>query len=136
MVTIGYGYILGMTTSGIFQEFHATIVPVSNVEKSAGWYREKLGLLPRREMPGMVVFGLGGTAHLCLFESSSAAGDGKSGVFPNFRSSDLEATRKLLLERGVECSEIQAMPELRFMTCHDPDDNRIDVCEYGPNWLE
>ncbi len=125
-----------MTTSGIFQEFHATIVPVSDVKKSAGWYQEMLGLTPRREWPGMVVFGLGGTAHLCLFESSSEAGDGKSGIFPNFRASDLDATRKLLVERGVECSEIQSMPELRFMTCHDPDHNRIDVCEYGPDWLE
>ena len=131
MVTIG-----DMSTTGIFQEFHAAIVPVRDVEKSNRWYQETLGLAPRREVPGLVVYGLGGTAHLCLYQSESELGDGESGPFANFRSADIDATHKLLTERGVECSEIRDMPQLRFFAFHDPDRNRIHVCEYGPDWLE
>ena len=83
----------------------------------------------------VVVFGLGGTAHLCLYQSPDDAGR-EGAAFPNFRASDLDVTRKELVARGVDCSEIQSMPQLRVMTIRDPDRNRIDVCEYGPSWLE
>jgi len=123
-----------MSTSGIFREFHAALVPVRDVEKSAEWYESKLGLEARRKVPGMAVMGAGGTAHICLFQSPDQAKT-DSGVFVSFRVDDLDATRKLLEDRGVACSEVHQMPQLRYLTIQDNDANRIDVCEYGPDWL-
>ncbi len=123
-----------MSQAGIFKEFHAVIVPVSDVVAAARWYEQSLGLKSRKDVRGMTVLAAGGTAHLCLFESPDAERP-ELGVFPNFRSENLDETRSLLIERGVPCSDIQSMPHLRFMTLHDPDGNRIDVCEYGPDWL-
>ena len=48
-------------TAGIFRELHATIVPVRDLARSLAWYRETLGLEPRRVEEGfLAVLGTGG----------------------------------------------------------------------------
>ena len=126
-------------TAGIFRELHAVIVPVSDLTKSLQWYRETLGLEPRRVVEGfLAVLGTGGVTHVCLYvpeAGTESPGYPQAGSFPNFRSDDLEATHRHLTERGVRCTGIGGGGGVAFFTCYDPDGNRIDVCEYGPDWL-
>lgn len=126
-----------MSDAGIFREFHATIVSVDDLEKSARWYEDVFELKPVRTLPGvMTVYGTGGATHLCIYKSEhDKPGYQGGGAFPNFRTDDLDQTRELLRSRGVECSEIMGSEQVRAFSCFDPDHNRIDICEYGPDWL-
>ena len=123
-----------MGSSGIFKEFHAVIVPVSKLETTSAWYQDVLELQPLREVPGMVVLGAGGTAHICLYQAAGEQ-DVSGNMIVNFRAENLDETNELLRRRGITCSDIEHMPMLRYLTIHDPESNRIDVCEYGPDWL-
>ena len=125
--------------AGIFRELHAVIVPVRDLAESLAWYRDMLGLQPRRVEEGfLAVLGTGGPTHVCLYvpdDDADGLGTRREGSFPNFRTDDIEATRRHLTERGVRCTEIAGGDPLAFFTFHDPDGNRIDVCAYGPDWL-
>ena len=126
-------------TAGIFRELHATIVPVRDLARSLAWYRETLGLAPRRVEEGfLAVLGTGGPTHICLYVPEVGAespGDQATGSFPNFRTDDIDATHAHLTAHGVRCTEIGRGGPLSYFTFHDPDGNRIDVCEYGSDWL-
>jgi len=131
---------LELGAAGIFQELHAAVVPVRDLEASGRWYRDVLGLVPRKEVPGLlVVFGTGGDTNLCLYvpiEGERTPGDPGVGSFPNWRARDVEAVHTWLLARGVRCTPVQAGGGMKWFTFHDPDGNRFDVCEYGSTWLE
>jgi len=126
-----------MADTGIFRELHAVIVPVPDLDAARAFYGGVLGLEVARHMDGMMtVFRTGGPTHVCCFlPFEEAEGPAMGGSFPNFRSDDIAATRAHLVEHGVECSEIQAAPELKFLQASDPFGNRFDVCEYGEDWL-
>lgn len=129
------------TSSGIFDEFHAVLVPVTDMARSRKFYEETLGLKPCKVHPkgkSPTIYPLGGTAHLCLYDPSDVMEPGRSsdgGAFPNFRSVDLERTHSELISKGVDCHSILQSPTLRWFSFHDPDGNRIDVCEYDESWL-
>ena len=121
--------------AGIFRELHATVMPVRDLAKSLAWYRETLGLEPRRVVEGfLAVLGTGGPTNICLYVPEDETH--RDGSFPNFRSDDIEATRSHLESCGVRCTEISGGGGVAFFTFHDPDGNRIDVCEFGADWLD
>jgi catechol 2,3-dioxygenase-like lactoylglutathione lyase family enzyme len=126
--------------AGLFREFHAVVVPVGQMARSRAFYEEVLGLEPRKTLDDfMTVYGLGGTAHLCLYAAEATRerpGYDGQGCFPNFRAEDIEAVHRQLTEQGVECSDIGGGGGVRWFRTRDPDGNRIDVCEFGPEWLE
>jgi len=126
--------------AGIFQELHATVIAVSDLSASREWYEDVLGLEPRRVVEGfLAVYGTGGSTNVCLYvpqPGQEKPGYQGGGAFPNCRSRDAAATHAHLTERGVRCTDVQSSPELSWFTFHDPDGNRLDVCEYGPDWLE
>lgn len=122
----------------IFKELHAVVIPVSDPEASKTWYEEVLGLELVKEIKAMLyVFETGGPTRVCIYrpppEEKPGYQDG--GAFANFRTEDAQATHALLQERGVKCTPLLQAPELTFFSCFDPDGNRIDVCEFGPDWL-
>jgi catechol 2,3-dioxygenase-like lactoylglutathione lyase family enzyme len=125
--------------AGIFRELHAVIVPVRDLAASLAWYRETLGLEPRRVEEGfLAVLGTGGPTHVCLYvpeDAEDGTGEAPAGSFPNFRTDDIDAAHAHLVGHGVRCTEVARGGPLAFFTFHDPDGNRIDVCEYGPAWL-
>jgi catechol 2,3-dioxygenase-like lactoylglutathione lyase family enzyme len=126
--------------AGIFREMHAVVVPVGDMERSRRFYEKILGLTPVKALPGhfMTVYGTGGPTHVCLYvpePGTERPGHEGRGSFPNFRCDDVETVRNHLLEHGVECSEIGEGGSLRWFRFADPDGNRLDVCEYGPDWL-
>jgi len=132
-----------MTDAGIFMELHAAVVPVSDMARSRLFYEGVLGLTARREGPNgaLVVYATGGPTHLCLYDAAAfgdKAGYDRQGTFPNFRSADIDLTHEQLTDAGVHCTEIgrTAEPDMAWFSFRDPDQNRIDVCQYGDDWLE
>jgi len=131
---------LEMGPAGIFRELHAAVVPVRDLVASTRWYRDVLGLTPRKEVPGfLVVFGTGGPTNLSIYlprEGEREPGDAGTGSYPSWRARDAAAVHAWLLARGVECTPVQTGGGLKWFRFHDPDGNRFDVCEYGHSWLE
>jgi catechol 2,3-dioxygenase-like lactoylglutathione lyase family enzyme len=127
-------------SAGIFLELHATVIAVSDLSASCAWYEDVLGLEPRRVIEGVLaVYGTGGPTNICLYvpqPGQERPGYQDGGAFPNWRSRDAAATHAHLTERGVRCTDVQSSPEIAWFTFYDPDGNRLDVCEYGPDWLE
>jgi len=125
--------------AGIFRELHAAVVPVSDMEVSRLFYEGVLGLTPARVVAGaLTVYGTGGKTWLCLYEPDPGGdrpGYDGQGAFPNFRAEDIEVVHEQLLAREVPCTDIESGGSLRWFTFRDPDGNRIDVSEYGPDWL-
>ena len=126
---------------GIFTEVHAVVVPVSDMDESRKFFEGILGLTPRKILPEgfMTVYGTGGPTNICLYDAVSAGdkpGYARQGCFANFRTDDIEATRRHLVSNKVKCSSIVAGDVLSFFTFYDPDGNRFDVCQFGPAWLD
>jgi len=126
---------------GIFTELHALIVPVSDMARSRKWYSEVLGLSPRKVLPDefMTVYGTGGATNICLYDAKTAGeepGYGKKGCFGNWRTSNIEETHSWLVDKGVKCTDVVSGEGISFFTFYDPDGNRMDVCEFGPDWLD
>ncbi|MHC4579800.1 MAG: VOC family protein [Planctomycetota bacterium] len=100
-----------MGDAGVFREFHAAIIPVSDMIASRRWYEQVLELKPVKVSPtGMLtVYGTGGSSHLCIYTPEPGVerpGYHGSGSFPNLRAEDAAATHVLLTERGVRCTEM------------------------------
>lgn len=125
--------------TGIFQELHAAIVPVSDLEKARAWYEDVLELTPKRVVEGaLAVYGTSGPTHLCLYVPEPGVehpGYAGQGAFPNWRADDIETAQRRLLEKGVACTEVQVAGTFKWCTFFDPDGNRHDICEYGSDWL-
>jgi catechol 2,3-dioxygenase-like lactoylglutathione lyase family enzyme len=129
-----------MENPGLFRELHAAVIPVSDMAESRRWYEEILGLEPKRVTPEgfLTVYATPGPTHICLYTCEpmgEKAGYEGQGCFPNGRSDDIEATQAHLVQHDVECTEVQTGGPIRWFTFYDPDRNRHDVCEYGPDWL-
>ena len=122
----------------LFREFHAVVIPVTDMAAGRDWYENTLGLEPRKivgdENFGLTVYQLQPSAHLCLFKSDETGGT--QTVFFNLRTEDARATRDKLLARGVDCTDINADGPVTWFSMHDPFGTRIDCCEYGTDWLE
>lgn len=126
--------------SGIFREFHACIVPVSDPLKSRNFYEGILKLRPRKvlEDGSMVVYGTGNTTHICTYRATDfdeKPGYHGGGSFGNWRSDDARKAYDYLIESGVNCSDFNDFPGFKFFTFFDPEGNRFDVAEFGPDWL-
>lgn len=127
--------------TGIFQNFHAAIVGVPDVDTARAWYEDVLELKPSKIMSGendstfMAIYRLDTTTHLCLFLSPEAGQGLTANGLINFRTDDIEGVRKTLIDRGNDCTEITDMGAVSYFTLHDPYGNRIDVCQFTKDWL-
>ena len=127
--------------AGIFRDFHAAIVGVPDMASARDWYEGTLHLTPAKVAPGpdggdmLVIYRVDQAAHICLFVHPGAGVGDPARVMLNFRSDDVDATRATLLGAGSDCSEIQDMGAVRYFSTHDPFGNRIDVCQFTPDWL-
>ena len=132
-----------MADAGIFMELHAAVIPVSDMARSRTFYEEVIGLTPRREGPNeaLVVYFTTGPTHICLYDAAAYGdrpGYDRQGTFANFRTADIDATHEHLVQAGVQCTDIgrTAQPDMAWFSFRDPDGNRIDVCQYGEDWLD
>ncbi|MEM7442985.1 MAG: VOC family protein [Pseudomonadota bacterium] len=127
--------------TGIFQNFHAAIVGVPDVDKARDWYENVLELKPAKIMEGehggsfMAIYRLDTTTHLCLFLSPEAGQGLTANGLINFRTDDIEGVRAKLIERGTDCTEANNMGAVSYFTLKDPFGNRIDVCQFTKEWL-
>jgi catechol-2,3-dioxygenase len=108
-------------------------VPVKDLEKSAAWYSDILGLPLRKVSPpvynlemqnGMIV-----TLDVDSFTSTVREGDvnpSQHGLFM-LHTSDIEAAHNYLKEKNVDVEDIQRIHSAAFFHFKDPDGNKIMV---------
>jgi catechol-2,3-dioxygenase len=108
-------------------------VPVKDLEKSAAWYSDILGLPLRKVSPpvynlemqnGMIV-----TLDVDSFTSTVREGDvnpSQHGLFM-LHASDIEVAHNYLKEKNVEVEDIQRIHSAAFFHFKDPDGNKIMV---------
>jgi catechol 2,3-dioxygenase-like lactoylglutathione lyase family enzyme len=87
----------------------ATRIPVQDLQRSRKFYAEKLGLEPKEERPGGLLYCWGGGA-FALFESAGAASGDHTQM--GWEVEDIEATVEGLRARGVVFEEYD-FPGLR-----------------------
>ena len=125
--------------SGIFTKLDTVLLRVRDLDASRAWYERTLGLLAVYVdlEEGLVIFGVGGTTSLTLWQlkpGEHLAPTGAAIPFPIFGSDDARQTHKLLSSRGVSVDPVQDGPGVRYFTFRDPDGNRLEVCEvFGSN---
>jgi catechol 2,3-dioxygenase-like lactoylglutathione lyase family enzyme len=86
-----------------------TTIPVADMERAISWYEEKLGLKPMRQIPGGVMYEVGGSRFV-LYPTPNA-GKAPQTVM-SFLSEDVEAEVADLKNRGVRFEEYD-MPGLK-----------------------
>ena len=86
----------------------ATRIPVQDLQRSRKFYAEKLGLEPKEERPGGLLYCGGG--EFALFESAGAASGDHTQM--GWEVEDIEATVERLRARGVVFEEYD-FPGLR-----------------------
>lgn len=110
-------------------------ITVSDLERATAFYRDKLGLkLLFTAPPGLAFFAAGSVRLMLSRPEASTAERFASALY--FKVADLNATRRVLGERGVafeaEPHLVARMPdhELWMAFCRDPDRNLIGLmCE-------
>ena len=80
----------------------ATRIPVQDLQRSRKFYAEKLGLEPKEERPGGLLYRCGG-GEFALFESAGAASGNHTQM--GWEVEDIEATVQQLRARGVVFEE-------------------------------
>ena len=87
----------------------ATRIPVRDLQRSRKFYAEKLGLEPKEERPGGLLYRCG-SGEFALFESAGAASGDHTQM--GWEVEDIEATVEQLRARGVVFEEYD-FPGLR-----------------------
>ncbi len=87
----------------------ATRIPVRDLQRSRKFYAEKLGLEPKEERPGRLLYRCG-SGEFALFESSGAASGDHTQM--SWEVEDIEAMVERLRARGVVFKEYD-FPGLR-----------------------
>lgn len=85
-------------------------IPASNIARARRFYEEKIGLVPREEIAGGVVYECGDRSWIFLYPSEGAGTSKASQAFWQVR--DVEAEVAELRARGVTFEEY-SMPGLR-----------------------
>ena len=99
------------------------VVPVSDVEKSRGWFSSLFGRpADNNPMPSLVEWQVLPGAWVQVFNDPERAGSG----LVNFAVDDLESHVAQIRERGLDPEEIvEANKGVRLSTITDPDGNTI-----------
>jgi predicted enzyme related to lactoylglutathione lyase len=112
-------------------------VPVSNVDRAKAFYTDMVGFHPDQDHqvnPELRFVQLTPPGSGC----SIAIGDGLSDAQPGSARGlqlvvdDIEAARKVLVDGGVEVSEVQVFPWGSFVFFSDPDGNGWSVQQVPP----
>lgn len=110
----------------IFKELHAVVFPTSDMSRSVRWWRDVLGSAPRESNDVVSVFGLGGSANLCLYRPEPE----ETKIARCLWRVDSAAKAHSVLRDKAACSEIERQGSVKFFRCFDPDGARFDVCEF------
>ena len=78
-------------------------IPATNIRRAREFYEKKVGLVPREEIAGGVVYECGGGSWIFLYESSGAGTSQASQAF--WQVQDLEVEMAELRGRGVVFEE-------------------------------
>lgn len=78
-------------------------IPAADVSRARRFYEEKVGLVPREEVAGGVVYECGGKSWIFLYQSTGAGTSRASQAF--WQVQDLEAEVRTLKSRGVVFEE-------------------------------
>lgn len=111
------------------------VVPVSDVDRAKTFYAEQLGFNvdhDHRVGDGIRFVQLTPPGSACSIALGTGLGDEAApGSVRGLQLvvSDVRAARAQLLERGVECGEVQKFPWGLFIGFHDPDGNAWSVQE-------
>lgn len=123
----------------LFDRVDGVLVKVRNLERSVKWYAQVLSLTLLCNWGHGADFAVGlGQTLLTLIEQPDMHPQGwidertESPVF-HFRSFNIERTRALLTNRGVEVTPITDYGPVRCFQIADPDGNRFGVCYEKPN---
>jgi catechol 2,3-dioxygenase-like lactoylglutathione lyase family enzyme len=114
----------------------STVLRVRDVKSSVGWYRNKLGLEPLHvgadgpDHP-FATFVIAG-AVITLWQLPTAEAlvmrdSDQSSYVVIVMDIDLDAIRALLMENGVEVSEVRRSTNNEYLWFHDPDGNRFEL---------
>lgn len=85
-------------------------IPATDIARARKFYEEKVGLVPREEIAGGVVYECGGGSWIFLYQSGGAGTSKASQAF--WQVSDVEAEVRELRGRGVVFEEYD-MPGLK-----------------------
>ncbi len=126
-----------MAEAGVFRGLDTVLLRVQDVDAAKAWYRAKLGLVPSFEdaTQRLVVFGLGGSASLTLWElkrgESLSVKPGVVGTFPIFAVDDARHTWHVLRERDVLVDPVVEVGGVLSFQFRDLDGNRLEACQVG-----
>ncbi|MFP7159192.1 VOC family protein [Priestia aryabhattai] len=125
-----------MNNNSLFSGIPGVLIPVRNLEQSANWYRNILGLEEFQRGEITVEFKVSnGDPVLVIFQTDQAPA-----VFPRnrhiegnyflFKTSDVSAAHNLLRKHEVPVTEILLYEGVqRYFFFEDPDGNRLCVEE-------
>jgi catechol 2,3-dioxygenase len=104
---------------------------VADMDRAVAFYRDLLGLdLIRRDEDNWAVFDSGGRM-FALHGAVEGRPPAPGGATAVFAVADLDRTRSLLVERGVEFGhEGDVTGYARFASFKDPDGNTVQIIEY------
>jgi catechol 2,3-dioxygenase-like lactoylglutathione lyase family enzyme len=115
--------------------------PATNVARSRAFYEKKLGLKPKEEVAGGVVYEFAKGTSAFLYETPNAGTSKASQAFWTVK--DVERTVAALRERGVEFEKYEELPGKRSADGYvvdeggakaawfkDPDGNILALIEY------
>jgi catechol 2,3-dioxygenase-like lactoylglutathione lyase family enzyme len=122
--------------SDAFSGFGSVIHRVRDLSRSAEWYERVLGLTPfhRSETDKgntIAVFAIGSTM-LTLWQISpdqELRTGALGGTYITLTSDDVEASRRVLEERGGDPESIVDYHPFRLFWLFDPDGNRIEIAQ-------
>jgi catechol 2,3-dioxygenase-like lactoylglutathione lyase family enzyme len=113
-------------------------VPVKDVDTALAFYRDQLGWAVDHDLQpggGMRIVQLTPPGSACSILLSANLGfDTPPGVLRGLHLvvADVAATRAVLLERGVECGEVDDMGGILYVSVADPDGNTWLLQEIPP----
>jgi catechol 2,3-dioxygenase-like lactoylglutathione lyase family enzyme len=124
-------------TAGIFTRLDSVRVRVRDIDSARSWYERTLGFtaVHADERERVVIFGLGGTATLTLWQlkpGERLAPAGSAIPFPVFIVEDAHASHDLLHSRDVSVDPVQESSVGRSFSLRDPDGNRMEISELHP----
>lgn len=124
-------------TRPLLKGMEGVFIPVTDPERSAKWYEEKLGFELIYMEVEAAVMRIAQTSQtvVCLVKTPNHQPmefpENKFGVgkYFNFIPEDVEETHRFLLEQGVKVNPIGGDGTTWFFTFYDPDGNPLGVCQ-------
>lgn len=125
----------GKKDNELFERIDGVFLPVKELEESIKWYETVLGLKLLYKWPGGAGFKVGnGESLLGLIEVNEfqpAFFKSKDGImhYFNFKTYDVERSRDILRERGIETTEIFDEGNIKILYFNDLNGNYLGLCQ-------